>query len=256
MSRKLRLAVWKFASCDGCQLQILDCEDELLVLADVVEIAYFPEASRDMLPGPYDLSLVEGSITTAHDAERIQQVRQQSAILVTIGACASSGGIQALKNFDDVEAYKSIVYAQPAYISSLATSTPIADHVKVDYEVPGCPIDKRMLLRFLSALLAGRKPDLPTHSVCVDCKQRGIACLMVRGIPCMGPVTRAGCDALCPSFARGCFGCFGPSESANVDALTAQWRVMGVDARTTRRAFHTFHAWAPAFAAVGDDDAD
>ncbi len=252
MTTRLKLAVWKFASCDGCQLQILDCEDELLVLAEVVDIAYFKEATRHEDPGPYDLSLVEGSITTAHDAERIRQVRAQSRILVTIGACATSGGIQALKNFDDVAVYKSIVYATPAYVSSLATSTPIADHVTVDYAIPGCPIDKTMLLRFLSALLAGRKPDIPTHTACVACKHSGVACLMVRGIPCMGPVTRAGCDALCPKFARGCFGCFGPSETANVDALIAQWREMGVDEATIMRAFHTFQAWAPPFRQVGD----
>lgn len=252
VSTKKKLAVWKFASCDGCQLQILDAEDELLLLADAVEIAYFPEATRNEVAGPYDISLVEGSITTEHDAHRIQEIRAKSHVLVTIGACATAGGIQALKNFDDVEAYKRIVYASPHYISSLGTSTPIAEHVPVDFELPGCPVDKRMLLRFLSALLAGRKPEIPTHSVCVECKHRGVSCLMVRGIPCMGPVTRAGCGALCPRFARGCFGCFGPSDNANTTALREQWQEMGVDELTTGRAFRTFNAWAPVFREAGE----
>lgn len=247
-----KLAVWKFASCDGCQLQILDAEDELLVLADVLEIAYFPEATRNEVAGPYDLSLVEGSITTQHDVDRIHAVRAQSDVLVTIGACATAGGIQALKNFDDVEAYKRIVYARPDYISSLATSTPIAAHVAVDFELPGCPVDKRMLLRFISAILNGRAPDIPRHSVCVTCKARGISCVMVRGIPCMGPVTNAGCGALCPRYERGCYGCFGPQENANTDALAAEWRAHGVREADIRRAFHAFNAWAPPFREAGE----
>ena len=256
MTERMKLAVWKFASCDGCQLQILDAEDELLVLADVLEIAYFPEATRAEVAGPYDISLVEGSITTEHDRVRIQKVREQSGLLVTIGACATSGGVQALKNFDDVEAYKRIVYASPHYISSLETSTPIADHVAVDYELPGCPVDKGMLLKFIAALLNGREPDIPTHSVCVECKARGVSCLMVRGIPCMGPVTRAGCGALCTRFERGCFGCFGPSENANTDALTDEWRKMGVADTDIRRAFHMFNAWASPFREAGEEADD
>src|SRR6266498_6065311 len=141
--QKPKLAVWKFASCDGCQLSLLDCEDELLSVIGEVEIANFPEASRAVVKGPYDLSLVEGSITTPHDAERIKEVRRVSKFLVTIGACATSGGIQALRNFADVNEFVSIVYASPEYISTLATSTGIADHIAVDFELRGCPIDKR-----------------------------------------------------------------------------------------------------------------
>ena len=246
-SRRPRLAVWKFASCDGCQLSLLDCEDELLALADAIEIANFPEASSAISGGPYDLSLVEGSITTAHDAERIREVRAQSRTLVTIGACATSGGVQALRNFVAVESFVAAVYATPAYISTLATSTPISAHVKVDYELHGCPIDKRQLLEVIGAYLAGRKPSIASHSVCVECKRRGTVCVMVQGTPCLGPVTHAGCGAICPSFRRGCYGCFGPMETPNTPALAREWRALGATPIELHRAFRTFNAAAPAF---------
>jgi sulfhydrogenase subunit delta len=210
-----RLAVWKFASCDGCQLTLLDCEDELLGLAEQVEIAYFLEASRARGEGPYDVSLVEGSITTADDVERIKRIRADSKLLVTIGACATSGGIQALRNAADIEEWKALVYANPQYLSTLATSTPVSAHVKVDLELRGCPIDKGQLLEVLTAVLAGRRPNLPSESVCAECKARGTVCVLVsKGTPCLGPITHAGCGAVCPAFGRGCFGCFGPTDTA------------------------------------------
>jgi sulfhydrogenase subunit delta len=206
-----KLAVWKFASCDGCQLTVLDCAEELLTLSEKVQIAHFTEASSAEVAGPYDVSLVEGSITTSHDEQRIAEIRAASGILVTIGACATSGGIQALRNFADVAEFTSVVYARPEYVSTLATSTAIADHVVVDFELRGCPIDRRQLLELLSALLTGRRPAIPAHSVCYECKERGNVCVMVaHGTPCLGPVTQAGCGAICPAFSRGCYGCFGP----------------------------------------------
>jgi len=245
--RRPRLAVWKFASCDGCQLSLLDCEDELLAVADAVEIAYFPEASRTMAKGPYDLSLVEGSITTPHDAERIRRVRRQSRHLVTIGACATAGGIQALRNFADVQEFVAAVYASPKYIKTLATSTPISAHVRVDFELHGCPINKAQLLEVISAFLAGRKPAISGHSVCVECKLHGNVCVMVQGTPCLGPVTHAGCGALCPSFSRGCYGCFGPMERPNTAALASEWRKLGATPQDIRRVFRTFNATAEPF---------
>jgi sulfhydrogenase subunit delta len=246
--RKPTLAVWKFASCDGCQLTLLDCEDELLALTGLVEIANFKEASRAVAKGPYDLSLVEGSITTPHDEERIHHIRRLSKTLVTIGACATAGGIQALRNFRDVKDFVSTVYATPEYISTLAKSTPISDHVPVDFELRGCPIDKGQLLEVLQALLAGRKPRTAAHSVCLDCKLRGTVCVMVaRNQPCLGPVTHAGCGALCPSYARGCYGCFGPKESANTVALADWMAAQGVARRDRVDAFRSFNAWSDAF---------
>jgi len=244
-----RLGVFKFASCDGCQLALLDCEDELLEVAAAVEIATFPEATRADLGGPYDIALVEGSITTADDAERIAEIRRQSSLLVTIGACATAGGIQALRNGADIDEFIRTVYAEPSFISTLPTSTPIADHVAVDLELRGCPIDKGQLLETISALLTGRRPRLPTSSVCLECKERGTTCVMVAGgIPCMGPVTQAGCGAICPAYDRGCYGCFGPAETANTRSLVDAWVDLGVAKRDIGRAFSMFTAGAPAFA--------
>jgi coenzyme F420-reducing hydrogenase gamma subunit len=247
-ARKPKLAVWKFASCDGCQLTLLDCEDELLAVAGAVDIANFAEATRAVLPGPYDVSLVEGSITTAHDAERIREVRRQSKVLITIGACATAGGIQALRNFADVTAFTSIVYAHPDYISTLATSTPIAAHVPVDFELRGCPIDKGQLVEVLSAFLAGRKPVTPEHSVCVECKLKNNVCVMVaHGTPCLGPVTHAGCGAICPSYDRGCYGCFGPKETPNAPSLSGWLGGLGMNERDIKRVYSTFNANAEPF---------
>ena len=246
--RKPRLGVWKFASCDGCQLTLLDCEDEFLAVAEALDIAYFPEATRAAVKGRYDLSLVEGSITTTHDAERIQDVRRRSRALITIGACATSGGIQALRNFADVREYASIVYARPDYIHTLATSTPIADHVPVDFELRGCPINKRQLVEVISAFLVGRRPVTPAHSVCIECKLRGNVCVTVaHGTPCLGPVTHAGCGAICPSYDRGCYGCYGPMESPNAPALSAKLGELGMDQRDLTRIYRTFNAGSPAF---------
>jgi coenzyme F420-reducing hydrogenase gamma subunit len=245
---KPRLAVWKFASCDGCQLSLLDCEDELLALAGAVEIAYFPEATRGEIKGRYDVSLVEGSITTHHDAERIRDVRRRSHMLVTIGACATAGGIQALRNFADVQEYAAVVYAHPEYIKTLATSTAIADHVKVDFELRGCPINKRQALEVISAFLAGRRPVTPPHSVCIECKLKGNVCVMVaHGTPCLGPVTHAGCGALCPTYDRGCYGCYGPKETPNTPSLSRWLAELGMNERTLQRVYRTFNANAEPF---------
>jgi coenzyme F420-reducing hydrogenase gamma subunit len=245
VSTRPKLAVWKFASCDGCQLSLLDLEDELLRLADSVEVAEFREATSGVVEGPYDLSLVEGSVTTAADAERIRHVRRASKALVTIGACATAGGVQALRNFADVREFVSAVYASPEYISTLETSTPIAAHVPVDFELHGCPINKRQLLEVVTAFLHGRRPGIPSTSVCTECKRRGVVCVMVaHGTPCLGPVTHAGCGALCPSYNRGCYGCFGPMESPNTFSLTRQLHVLGMADESVDRVFRTFNVSA------------
>ncbi len=246
--RRPKLAVWKFASCDGCQLSLLDCEDELLAVSEAIEIANFPEASRRIVKGPYDVSLVEGSITTPHDAERIHKVRRSSKFLVTIGSCATAGGIQALRNFKDVKDFVSMVYANPEYIETLNKSTPISDHVAVDFELRGCPINKYQLVELISALLNNRKPNIPTYSTCIECKRKGIVCVMVaKGIPCLGPVTQAGCGALCPLYHRGCFGCFGPKETPNAASLGKIWEQLKETDEDIMRAFRSFNAYAEPF---------
>ena len=251
---KPKLAVWKFASCDGCQLSVLDCEDELMGLAAEIDIAYFLEARRATVEGPYDLSLVEGSITTPEDVERIREVRRVSHRLVTIGACATAGGIQALRNFADTAEFVAAVYANPEYISTLETSTPISAHVPVDFELQGCPINKHQLLEVIGAAVAERKPNVPSYSVCVECKRRGNVCVMVaHGTPCLGPVTHAGCGALCPSFDRGCYGCYGPMESPNTSSLAGWMRdPLGSDDPDLVRSFRNFYAAKPEFRAESE----
>lgn len=253
MTAKPRLAVFKFASCDGCQLQLLDAEERLLELAGRVEINHFLEARSQVVPGPYDVGLVEGSITTPDDVERIREVRRQCRFLVTIGACATAGGIQALRNWGRIDEFLASVYATPATIAALATSTAIADHVPVDFELRGCPIDRGQLLDLITAVLFGRKPHVPGHSVCVECKARGTVCVAVaRGIPCLGPVTQAGCGAICPAHDRECFGCFGPSESPNLVSLTGFYEQRGTPRESLVRLVRSYNAAAPAFRAEGD----
>jgi len=250
MSRP-RLGVVKFASCDGCQLTLLDLEDELLAITDRVDVVEFPEATSARSKGPYDLLLVEGSVSTPEQAEEIVELRRRSAKLVTIGACATAGGIQALRNVAHHDSWRAAVYPEPAWIESLSTATPIAEHVTVDAELRGCPIAPGQLVEFLTATLVGRRPQLPDEAVCLECKRAGRVCVVVAsGEPCLGPVTRTGCGALCPAFARGCYACFGPRESANVAGLRRGLVADGMTAAEVDERFAGFTAMAPAFAAT------
>ena len=250
---KPRVAVFKMASCDGCQLQLLDAEEALLDLAGAIDIVNFAEASSDMRPGPYDVTLVEGSISAPEQLEQIREIRGQSRFLVTIGACATSGGVQALRNLKDVGTFVRTVYPTPEYVKTLETSTPVADHVRVDLELTGCPIDRGQLLGVLAALLAGAIPRLSTTPVCIECKRRGYVCVMVaKGEPCLGPATRTGCGALCPAFGRGCYGCFGPSQPPNTDALGKRFVELGLTPKQTADRFRFITGWAPAFREAAD----
>lgn len=240
--RKPRLAVWKFASCDGCQLTLLDCEDELLALPALLEIARFDEVTRRRRPEPYDVSLVEGSITTQHDAERIHAVRRSSRFLVALGACAIAGGVQALRNAADTAAWVASIYPRPEELDVLPRSTPVSSHVKVDVEIHGCPPDKKVLLRALAALIRGEKPVLPAHSVCIDCKLRGVPCVVVaRREPCLGPLTRCGCGAICPAMGRGCYGCHEDLPGAAPEPLQAVWQRLGRDRAALEQARRTIY---------------
>lgn len=257
ISRKPRLAVFKFASCDGCQLSLLDAEDELLAVCDLIDIAHFAEASSDLQPGPYDVALIEGSITTSEDAERIRRIRSDSKFLMTIGACATAGGIQALRQWGQIDDWVSRVYPSPEFINTLGTSTPISEHVMVDFELHGCPVNHHQLVDVLTAVAEGRRPRVPSHSVCLDCKLRGSVCHVVtKGIPCMGPVTQSGCGAICPAFNRGCYGCFGPSQPATTAPLLNRFRALGNSVDQLVPLLRNFNATAPAFQQAADSLTD
>ncbi len=248
MSSKPKVGVFKFASCDGCQLSLLAAEDELLTVAGKIDIAYFLEATSHIDEGPYDIALVEGSITTPTDAKRIRDIRQRSKFLITIGACATAGGIQALRNWADHDEFVRAVYARPEYIDSLATSTPIAEHVPVDFELRGCPINRHQLVEVIVSLVAGRKPKTPSHSVCLDCKRRGTVCITIaQGVPCLGPVTQSGCGAICPAYDRGCYGCFGPAKQCNTGSLCQQFLADGTPAPELVQLFRNYNGYAPEF---------
>ena len=257
-----RVGVVKLASCDGCQLTLLDLEDELLALSDRFEIVEFAEATSRRSSGPFDILLVEGSISTPEQAVEIVRLRAATRVLVTIGACATAGGIQALRTASEHEAFRAAVYPAPSFVDSLEVATPIAAHVTVDAELRGCPIDGRQLLELLTAVATGRRPQLPDQAVCLECKRRGVACVVVaRGLPCLGPVTQTGCGAICPAMGRGCYGCFGPREGANVDSLAAWFTEgqaaarPGAEPRTAAdvgRLFAGFTGAAPPFRAITD----
>lgn len=253
MSNKPTLGVFKFASCDGCQLSVLDAEDELLQIAEALDIVHFLEASSHIEPGPYDVALVEGSITTVEDRTRIREIRGQTKFLVTIGACATAGGIQALRNWADCDEFIRAVYPTPEYIRTLSTSTAIGDHVNVDFELRGCPINTRQLVEVITSLLRGVRPKVPTHSVCLDCKRHGNVCITVaQGVPCLGPITQSGCGSLCPSFDRGCYGCYGPARQPNPQSLTDWLITQGRSTSDLIPLLRNFNGYAPEFRGESD----
>jgi sulfhydrogenase subunit delta len=247
-----RIGVVKLASCDGCQLTLLDLEDELLAIAERVDIVEFPEATSRRSAGPFDVLFVEGSVSTAEQLEEVVRLRGVTQKLITIGACATAGGIQAIRNWLDHESVRAAVYPEPRYVDSLAQARPVADFVAIDGELRGCPISPMQLRELLTALVTGRRPQLPDEAVCLECKRRGIVCVAVsQGIACLGPVTRTGCGAICPAYGRGCYGCFGPRESAGTASLAA-WFERDRDAGAVSRLFAGFTAWSDPFRAVID----
>jgi sulfhydrogenase subunit delta len=252
-----RVGVVKFASCDGCQLTILDLEDELLALTDRFEFVEFAEATSRRSSGPFDVLFVEGSISSPEQAVEIARLRAATKTLVVIGACATAGGIQALRTASEHEAFRHAVYPAPAFVDSLAVASPVASFVTVDAELRGCPIDPHQLVELLTAVTTGRRPQLPDQAVCLECKRRGIECVVVtRGEPCLGPVTQTGCGAICPGMGRGCYGCLGPRENANVDGL-AGWftdgpALGGLQAGDVGRLFAGFTGATAVFRGVTD----
>ncbi len=254
MAHKPTVAVYKFSSCDGCQLSLLNMEDELLDLAGAIDIAMFLEATRAEKPGPYDIAIVEGSITTPHEAERIKDIRDQCKTLIALGTCATTGGIQALRNFADADQYAKTVYAHPEYLHYLKTSKAMSEYVKVDYELSGCPVNKAQVIEVIVALLNNRKPMLPSYPVCMECKRRGAVCILVaQGVSCLGPNTIAGCGALCPANGRGCYGCFGPTKDANTGSLTNILSGVERYPGETARMYRGFSGYAPVFRKAADN---
>ncbi len=251
---KLRIAVHKFTSCDGCQLSFLNAGQAILTLSQQLEIVHFAEAGYLDEDAKVDIAFVEGSITTPHEKQRIQNIRSQSRHLITLGACATAGGIQALRNAEDSKAWMQAIYASPEWIKTLDESTAIEKHVKVDWQLWGCPVNSRQVMEAVAALLAGIAPRIEQEAVCMECKRKQQVCVMVaKNEPCMGPLTQTGCGALCPSVGRACYACYGPSEKANPDSL-AGWfkKYQGLTNEELFRLFQHINNQAPAFKKAGE----
>ncbi len=247
-----KVAVHKFSSCDGCQLAFLNAGEALLKLWELVDVVHFAEAGPVDPEAKVDIAFVEGSISTPEEQKRIRQVRNQSRFLITIGACATAGGLQALRNLADAKAWIADIYAHPEYIEALDTATPIAEHVKVDLELWGCPVNTRQVLAAVQSLLFGVPPLEEKDKVCLECKRAQAVCVLVaRGVPCMGPVTRTGCGALCPRFGRDCYACYGPAEHPNPEALARRFEGLGLLPEQIARRFLFIHSHAGPFQEAG-----
>jgi len=250
---KPKIAVHKFASCDGCQLAFLNAGQDLLTLAELVDIMHFSEAGPIDEESNVDIAFAEGSITTPADEDRIQRVREKSRYLITIGACATAGGLQALRNFTNVEEWVAAVYAKPEYIQTLATSTPIHHHVKVDLELWGCPVNAAQVLKAVRDLLFGVVPKQEVDKVCMECKRQRNVCVMVaKNMPCMGPVTRTGCGAICPKVGRDCYACFGPAENSNTESMGLRLEGLGLIPEAIAKRFLFINSEASEFRDAGD----
>ena len=249
---KPRLAVHKFTSCDGCQLAFLNAGEALLTLSDLVDIVHFSEAGMLKPEAKVDIAFVEGSIYTPDEIQRINTIRANSKHLITIGACATTGGIQALRNAANYQAWMASIYATPHTINTLATSTAIANHVHVDWELWGCPVNTQQVLGVVRALLFGAAPKIKRDAVCHECKRQGHVCVVVtKHEPCMGPVTQTGCGALCPGVGRACYACYGPSENTNTHALGLQFKQHGLSEDKIAQQFLHINNQAPAFHQAG-----
>ena len=218
MSRP-RVGIFDFACCEGCQLQIVNLEEELLDLITVVDPVQWREAMSEQ-NGEYDIALVEGSITRPEDEEWLREIRARSKRLVALGACATIGGINKLKNRFNIDDVKRYVYGNAADMAHLNTAPTKAldEVVTVDWKVHGCPINNREFAYSLRCVLAGKRPFIPTYPVCVECKMKGNPCRYEYNEICLGPITRAGCDAKCPSGGFWCYGCRGYVDNPNVNA--------------------------------------
>lgn len=215
---KPKVAFFDFTSCEGCQLDALNLEGEELVdLLNAVDIVNFREVKTEKEDN-YDIAFVEGSISRNSEIPRVKHIRDQAKVVVALGACACIGGINSLKNHLPMEEALEIVYGEDAKHYDTIPARPIDAVVPVDFYVRGCPINTAEFLKVIKALLLGKKPEIPNYSVCVECKMAGNICVFEKGITCLGPVIRAGCDAICVTSGRHCWGCRGLVDDPNIDS--------------------------------------
>ncbi|TNF38227.1 MAG: sulfhydrogenase subunit delta [Gammaproteobacteria bacterium] len=254
---KIKIAVHKFSSCDGCQLAFLNAVGDVLKLSDWIDIVHFAEAGPCNPLEKVDIAFIEGSVSTREDEERLKTIRQSANKIVSIGACATTGGLQALRNLASHDDWVKAIYAQPEYITTLAQSTAISEHVHVNHELQGCPVNSRQLFSAIEAWLNGHEPEKQFDTVCTECKRKGNNCVMItKQLPCMGPVTRCGCDAICPSFNRECYGCYGPSDLCNTESLAKGFAAYGLSQQDIANRFHGINSHGKAFLEQGKKHRD
>ncbi len=234
-----RLAFFDFSCCEGCQLQVINLEEDLIPLVGHVDIVEFREAISDR-SDEYDIAVVEGSITRKSEIPRIKLIRERAKVLIALGACAHIGGVNSLKNRFSMDQVQREVYGETDHGKDTIPTRPVSAVVPVDYAVPGCPIDKTELVRILAALLMGRRVTLPEYPVCMECKLKENVCRFDMGEVCLGPVTRAGCDAICPSYGRPCDGCRGFVTDPRLAAHSEVLRKNGLTAEELMRRYTLF----------------
>jgi len=245
---KPSIAVHKFSSCDGCQLAFLNLGEPLLALAELVNISHFAEAGILDEETQVDIAFVEGSIATKKDESRIQTIRDNTKYLITMGACATSGGIQALKNTQDSQDWTGAIYASPQYIDTLETVSPISNYIHVDFELWGCPVSSEQIVTTVRSLLSGVTPKDNSEKVCMQCKRKQNICTMVtQDEPCLGPVTKAGCGAICPEFGRACYACYGPAVDTNTSSLSNRFIGLGLNKTAVSNKFQFINNNAAVF---------
>ncbi len=244
---KLKVAILGLTSCGGCQLEILNLEPVLLDLVEVFELVYFPEAQSENIEGPYDVAFVEGSISIKEEIKRIKNIRKEAKFVVALGSCACYGGVQAIRNFGDVEEARKQVYDDDGSHIDALPAIGLDEHVNVDYYMRGCPVDRSEIIDVLSSLLIGKTPEPKHYSVCVECKLAEYVCLLTEGKLCMGPVTNAGCKARCLAFSVPCDGCRGPYDQANLESFIEILKEKKISSEDILRKFRMYTSWAPPY---------
>jgi coenzyme F420-reducing hydrogenase gamma subunit len=241
---KPKVAFFDFASCEGCQLQIVNLEEKILDLVDIVQVVSFREAMKER-SDEYDIAFVEGSIMRPLDEARLKDIRRNAKVLVALGACACSGGVNKLRNKWTVAEVKEEVYGDADIegneLFDVFPTKAINEIVAVDAYIPGCPIDRNEFSKMVTSIALGRKPRLPNYPVCVECKKNENICVFELDQFCLGPITRAGCNAICPTNGEGCDGCRGFLEDLRVNAMKDVLRKNNISLDVMMKRFNLYN---------------
>lgn len=244
---KLKCGFFKFTGCAGCQMEIIRAEDALPQLLEHIEISYWPMVTTKEWEDDLDVAFVEGSVSTPREIRELKEIRERANVLIAFGDCAITGCIPSIRNFMTQKEAEKAVYPRPDWIESIELRS-ISEYVDVDISLPGCPPHRNTILEVIKGAALGRTPYLRHHSVCVECKLKDIGCLLTEEKrPCMGPVTNAGCGAICPSYNRVCEGCYGPMSAPNAESMAQILLETGLTEEDVKRKFRKYAGWTPEF---------